>query len=174
MPDALEDAISDHLEATGKPELATNWENARRTIAKTYSIQDALDASGHVDASKLSKQQVKGKPLSGNLDTIADFASQFPKASAVKWSTQSVPGLSPLDVYGSAGIGAAAALHEGNLAAGIAGAAVPLARMGGRAALLSKYGQKLAVPSAPTAPGNVATPLGQAAIAGLPDQRANQ
>jgi hypothetical protein len=165
---AVENAIQDHLQSIGKPELADNWDNARRTIAKTYSVQDALDGAGHVDASKLAKQSIKGKPLSGNLEAIADFANAFPKATNLKWSKESVPGLSPLDVYGGSALGLAAGVHEGAVLPAAAGAMVPLSRMAGRSALLSKPGQKLATPSGPGTPGSIATPLGQLSIAGAP------
>jgi hypothetical protein len=165
---AVENAIQDHLTAIGKPELADNWDNARRTIAKTYSVQDALDGAGHVDASKLAKQSIKGKPLSGNLEAIADFANAFPKATNLKWSKESVPGLSPLDVYGGSALGLAAGVHEGAVLPALTGAAVPLGRMAGRSALLSGAGQKLARPSGPGTPGSIATPLGQLSLAGAP------
>lgn len=176
---AVENAIENHLTNIGKPELAANWDNARTTIAKTYSLQDALDGAGHVDVSKLAKQSIKGKPLSDNLDLMADWANNFPKSSNLKWSKESVPGLSPLDVYGGSALGLASAAHQlagapghaataGTIGAAALGAAIPVSRMVGRSAILSGPGQRLMTrPSVPT-PGSIATPLGQAAVAGMP------
>ena len=137
--EAVENAVQDHLTNIGQPELADNWNNARTLIAKSYSVQNALDGAGNVDATKLGKQLIRGKPLSGALETAANFANAFPKAAkAVK---ESMPGMSPLDVYGGAALEAA----SGNPW----GLAIGPARMGTRAALLSGAGQKLAMPSQP-------------------------
>ena len=168
---AVENAVQDHLQKTGQPELADNWDNARRTIAKTYSVEQALDGAGNVDAGKLGKQLIKGKPLSGNLEAAADFANAFPKASKVGAVKESMPGISPLDMAATVGtgLGLGAATHESLPALG--GLAWPVARIGARALSTSKVGQFLARPSAPGTPGSIATPLGRAAIAGLSDDQ---
>jgi hypothetical protein len=98
---AVEDQLSRHLESMGLGDLSARWDEARRTIAKSYSVQNALDGAGHVDATKLGKQLIKGKPLSGELETAANFANAFPKAARVLPGKESMPGMSPLDVYGS-------------------------------------------------------------------------
>lgn len=147
--EAVENAIEDHLNNIGQPELAQNWDDARRTIAKTYSVQNALDGAGNVDATKLGKQLLKGKPLSGNLETAANFALAFPKAA--RNLKESAPGISPLDVYAGAALDAASGNHIG-LAAGPG-------RMFTRSALLSKIGQKLAIPSAAIKKGTVGRSL---------------
>lgn len=169
---AVENAVQSHLENIGEPELATNWDNARRTIAKTYSVEKALDGAGNVDATKLGKDLIKGKPLSGNLATMAEFANLFPKANNPKWSRESVPGMSPLDMVAGTGaaIGSGLLGHETlpSLAAGIA---VPAARMTSRAALLSPLGQRLAIPGSQSPLAPVGFGTGQAAIAGAPEQR---
>lgn len=134
--EAVENAIERHLNQIGQPELAQNWDNARRTIAKTYSVENALDGAGNVDALKLGKQLIKGKPLSGNLEAAANFANAFPKAA--RNLKESFPGISPLDVYA----GAATEAVTGNPLA----LAIAPARMGARAALLSPVGQALARP----------------------------
>ena len=168
---AVENAVQSHLESIGKPELADEWDQARRTIAKTYSVQSALDGAGNVDAAKLGKQSIKGKPLSGNMEMIADFANAYPKSSNVRWSKESVPGLSPLDVYGGSAVGLGAGLATGNALGGLAGAAVPLARMGTRSYLLSKGGQALGIPGVtPTLVRPALDALGRTAIAGLPGE----
>lgn len=168
---AVENAIESHLEKIGQPELATNWDTARRNIAKSYSVGQALDGAGNVDAGKLGKQLIKGKPLSGNLEAAADFANSFPKASKVGASKESMPGISPLDVFsmGAAGLGMGAVTHGAGPGV-IAGLAWPAARMGARGLATSKLGQRLARPSLPGAPGALVRPVGQAIIAGSPDE----
>lgn len=134
--EAVENAIEKHLTNIGQPDLAKNWDNARRTIAKTYSVENAMDGAGNVDALKLGKQLIKGKPLSGNLEAAANFANAFPKAA--RNLKESFPGISPLDVYA----GAATEAATGNPLA----LAIAPARMGARSALLSPMGQALAHP----------------------------
>jgi hypothetical protein len=166
---AVENAIQSHLESIGKPELADNWDQARRNIAKSYSVESALDGAGNVDAGKLGKQLIKGKPLSGNLEAAADFANTFPKAAKVGASKESMPGISPLDMgyAGAAALGIGATGHGAAPTIG-AGLAFPAARLGARALSTSAVGQRLARPSKPGTPGTIATPLGQLAIAGVP------
>jgi hypothetical protein len=172
---AVENAVHDHLQKTGQPELAENWDNARRTIAKTYSVEQALDGAGNVDAGKLGKQLIKGKPLSGNLEAAADFANAFPKASKVGAVKESMPGISPLDVAATVGtgLGIGSVTHSGLPTLG--GLAWPIARLGARALSTSKVGQFLAQPSGPKTPGLITKPLGRAALTGLPaDQDQSQ
>lgn len=94
---SLEDLIDRNLQATGRQGLLTAYRAARQLIAKSYSVQNALEEStGNVVAGKLAQQLGKGKPLSGDLETIARAAQAFPKAfQNVK---SSMPGISPLDV----------------------------------------------------------------------------
>jgi hypothetical protein len=169
---AVENAIQNHLESIGQPELADNWDTARRNIAKSYSVESALDGAGNVDAGKLGKQLIKGKPLSGNLEAAADFANSFPKASKVGAVKESMPGISPLDMFAAvgSGLGVGSLTHEG-LPGAAAGLAWPAARMGTRALSTSAVGQKLARPSGPGTPGNIVTPLGKISIAGLPSEK---
>lgn len=173
---AVENAVQDHLTSIGKPELADNWDTARRNIAKSYSVEQALDGAGNVDAGKLGKQLIKGKPLSGNLEAAADFANAFPKASKVGASKESMPGISPLDI--ATGVGASLGIGTLSHAATpsiIGGVALPAARIGARALSTSKLGQKIAMPSKPGTPGSIMTPLGRIAITGLPaDQDQSQ
>lgn len=104
---ALEETIDRHLDRIKAPgDMIVEFRNARQAIAKTYSVESALnDATGNVDARKLAAQLKKGKPLSGSLREAAQFAQQFPKAA--QEVTESMPALSPLD-YGTAAITAGA------------------------------------------------------------------
>lgn len=95
---ALEDLIERNLEQIGSPELLTNYRSARQTLAKVYDVEKALNpSSGSIDASKLAAQLKKGRPLTGELKTIAEFALQFPKAAQSIERMGSLPQVSPLD-----------------------------------------------------------------------------
>lgn len=107
---ALEDVIDGHLQGIGSPELLTQFRDARQLIAKTYTVEKALNpTSGSVDARKLAAQLNKGKPLSGDLKTAASFANQFPKAAQAVEGMGSLPQLSPLDWAAGGAMSAATA-----------------------------------------------------------------
>lgn len=133
---AMEDAIERRLIESGDQELLKGFQAARKLIAKTYSVEGALNESGNVNAQALAKQLSKGKPLSDELRTAAEFAANFKKAAQNVDSMGSVPGVSPLDAA------------VGTLAGGPAGAAWFLGRPAVRSAILSKpYQNALAEPS---------------------------
>jgi hypothetical protein len=122
---ALEGALSDHLTQAGNPQALTDFQDARQLIAKTYSVQKAMNpTTGSIDANKLAGQLAKGKPLSGELLDAAQFAQRFPKAAKVPEPTGGLPGTSPLDWAMGGGI--AAATHNPLALIGVA--ARPLAR----------------------------------------------
>lgn len=135
--EALENAIDDHLVTSGAPaNMLKAYREARQTIAKTYTVQGALNAeTGAINAQKLAADLTKGKPLSGELKDVAKFSTAFPKATqALKETPKSV---SPLD-FAVAGTSAAS---TGNpLALALVGAR-PVARN----ALLSKFVQQAAM-----------------------------
>lgn len=93
---ALEQALDSHLQSVGNPEALGAFRQARQTIAKTYTVEKALNSgTGEVSAQVLAQQLKKGKPLSGGLRTAADVGEAFPKATqALKESPKAV---SPLD-----------------------------------------------------------------------------
>jgi hypothetical protein len=100
--DALEEMVGRHLTKIDRPELAEQFNNARKQIAKTYTVQGALETTGNVNASKLAALLRKDKPLSPELEQAARFAGAFPKASAVPERSGS-PGVSALDFAMTAG-----------------------------------------------------------------------
>ena len=101
---ALEDMLDRAAQGTGNPELVGSFRQARQQIAKSYSVENALNqGAGTVNANKLAQQLAKGKPLSGELKQVAQFAQAFPKAAQ---SNVTVPAFSPLDVFsGGVGVG---------------------------------------------------------------------
>lgn len=95
---ALEDLIERNLQAGGNPHLLEAYRGARQTLAKTYQVEKALNkTTGNVDGGKLAQMMQKGKPMTGDLRTIADFAARFPKANQTVERMGSLPGVSPLD-----------------------------------------------------------------------------
>lgn len=121
----LESALESHLQDIGQPELLKSFKDARQLIAKTYSVEKALNpVSGNVEGLKLAAQLKKGKPLSGDLKTAAEFATRFKTASQAVEGMGSLPQTSPLDWAAGAGISAGTANPLGLLAVG----ARPVAR----------------------------------------------
>lgn len=134
--DAMEGMLERHLQAQGATDALQSFQEARKLIAKTYTVQKALNSeTGSVSAQRLAQELTKGKPLSGELLDIARFGQAFPKASqALKEAPKSV---SPLDVAVSGG----AALASQNPLALLALGARPAAR----SALLSGPVQRAAM-----------------------------
>jgi hypothetical protein len=96
--EALEEMIFRQLKKAGQGNLAQQFDNARRQIAKSYTVQAALDeGSGSVDAMKLSQILNKGKPLSPELELAARMGSSFPRAMIRPERTGSV-GSNALDL----------------------------------------------------------------------------
>ncbi len=112
--DAVEGVIERHLKRGGDPALVDGFRQARQQIAETYSVQEALQGriTGEVSATQLAAQLKKGKPLSGELLVIAEFANTFPTVSRL--FTGTAQAFSPLD------------LAVGGTSLGIAGTAVSL------------------------------------------------
>ncbi len=95
--DALEDEIEKAATYSGKLQLFDDLKEARKRIAKTYTVERAINlGDGTVSAREFGKALEKGVPLSGDMETVAKFALAFPQA--VKESTQTgTAGVSKLD-----------------------------------------------------------------------------
>jgi len=79
---ALEDAIEGHLTKLNQPDALNKFKEARQLIAKTYTVEKAMNkTTGTVDAQNLASRLQAGKPMSGELKVIAQFAQAFPKAA---------------------------------------------------------------------------------------------
>jgi hypothetical protein len=138
---ALENLIERNLSNQGGAGAAAlkAFRDARQALAKTYSVEKALNATtGNVSATKLGQQLGRGKPLSGDLKTAGQFSQAFPKAA--REFNESLPGVSPLDFYATGGAAAVTSQPWYLL--------YPFVRQGVRNALLSPTGQRLATPSA--------------------------
>ena len=134
----LENTIENYLANTKQTDLLNKFREARQTIAKTYSVEKALNpATGTIDAKKLAAQLQKGKPLSGELKEIGKFGTAFPTAAQTTERMGSLPQISPLDVGGAVLTGGGAYL-SGSGAETPATFAALLARPTLRAAALSR------------------------------------
>ena len=121
--DLLEDEIERHLSQTGQKQLLDEFRNGRQLIAKTYTVEKALNpVSGNIDAKALGRELKKGKPLTEELKTAAEFALQFPKATQTIESMGSLPQTSPLDLM-AAGAASAATTPAAMLTLGVRPAA---------------------------------------------------
>jgi hypothetical protein len=126
--DAIEQEIEAHLIKIGNKGGLKDFREARKTMAKTFSVEKALnDATGNVSATQLGKELKKGAPLSGGLKDIAK-AGRLPGASLAdtKYAT---PAGSQLD---------AAVAGGGALLGNVAMLGLPLARAGLRETLLTR------------------------------------
>jgi len=95
----IESTLEDYAKSLGKEELLPALRDARQLIAKTYTIEKALNpVSGAVEAKSLARELRKGKPLSEELKTVAEFSTQFPKATQTTEAMGSRPQISPLDI----------------------------------------------------------------------------
>lgn len=122
--DALEKAIEGHAIAAGKDELVPALRAARQNIAKTYTVQRALnEAGGTVNARVLGRLYEKGTPLSGDLATVGRFASAFPSVAQAPQQMGS-PAAHNLRAMASLAMGGAGSFAAGPV--GLAAGAVPL------------------------------------------------
>lgn len=100
----IENTLEDYAKSLNREDLLPALRDARQLIAKTYTVEKALNpVSGTVDARAIARELKKGKPLTEELKTVGEFASQFPKAAQVTETMGSRPQISPADV-GVAGL----------------------------------------------------------------------
>jgi hypothetical protein len=138
---ALEDAIESHLSKLNQPDALNKFKEARQLIAKTYTVEKAMNkTTGTVDAKSLASRLQAGKPMSGELKDIAQFAQAFPKASQMPEKIGGTIGISPLD-YTVAGLTGGASLLGGEDKAS--------STMNSLIALLARPGARKLVLSAP-------------------------
>jgi hypothetical protein len=74
---ALEDVLERRAVAAGQPELATQFQQARKSYAQISAVDDA-SKGGMIDPQQLLKARNKGAPLTDDLADIANAAEQLP------------------------------------------------------------------------------------------------
>lgn len=135
----LENTIENYLANTKQTDLLNKFKDARQLIAKTYTVEKALNqTTGSVNAKALAAQLQKGKPLSAELKTVAEFGQTFPKAVQTPEQMGSLTQFSPIDYF--AGV-------IGGGTTGPAGATAALARPALRSLALSQPVQNRLLPN---------------------------
>ncbi len=81
--DAVDELIERNAAAAGKPDVVAKYRQARQLIAKSYDVEGATNPStGDVNARGIARLAAKGRPLTGELDTIANVAVGISKGGA--------------------------------------------------------------------------------------------
>jgi hypothetical protein len=148
VANALEDQIERNLSAAGQDgaEMLGAFRAARQLMAKTHTVENSVRAgSGNVTAASIARETQKGRPLTGELETVGRFANVFPRAAQAP-QTVAGPAVHNLKSGLAAimgGGGAAALGPVGVTAAAVPFVAPPLAR----AALFSRGAQAALTPS---------------------------
>jgi hypothetical protein len=143
----LENLAERNLQNFNQPDLMNNFKQARQDIAKSYTIEKALNAAtGNVSGADLGTLARKGKIVPSELQTLADAAAAYPTAFQNVARVGSVPGFSPLDI-GTAGVASAAA---GNPSVMISAATRPTLRS---LAVSPMYQRNMLPSSQPQMPG---------------------
>ncbi len=118
--ESLESGLEDYAIRNGKPELVQRLREARTALAKNFNVEDAMiEGGGSVDARVIGRMDQNGKPLTGELRTMGDFANNHPKLTQPDKLIGS-PGVSRLDAVLSSLVagGGGAALGPGGIALG--------------------------------------------------------
>lgn len=130
--DSLEKGLEDYAQVIGRSDLVDRLREARKMIAKTYTVERALKpGSGNVDAKVLGRLFEKNKPLSGGLDVAGKFASTFGDVAGVPKSGAA----NPFTILDAGYMLPAGAINP-------AAYALPLGRVGARYGLLSGPAQR--------------------------------
>lgn len=137
----IERVIEKQAIKSGRPELVNDLREARKYIARTYSIEKALNlGSGNVEAKLIGKQLDNRVPLEGDLLTIAKFAEGPGAKYSLEASKVGAPGVDSglnASLAGGLGLGGYAAMGPKGLALG----AIPFARGSLRELLASDFYQ---------------------------------
>jgi hypothetical protein len=148
----LENSLENYAKEMGKADLVPALRDARQLIAKTYTVEKAMNqTTGTIVAKEFAKRLQKGKPMSEELKQIGQFAQAFPKAAQMPERIGGTIGISPLDVT-AAGLTSGASLlgGEDKTTSGALGLATLLARPAARKMVLSNNMQNRLVQQAPS------------------------
>ena len=139
--ESLEGHIEKTAIAAGRPDLIPALQEARTKIAQSWDIDRALN-TGNADVSARILQGMlnKGRPLGGELKSVAEFTNAFPHYMT-EGARVHMPGVSKSDWYAGIGMGMAGAALTGG-PGGIVGL-LPLAHGPVRNMLLSGPYQQL-------------------------------
>lgn len=142
----LEQSIEQQAQQANRPELVGMLRDARRQIARTYTVERGLNVgAGSVDARSIGRSLDRGAPLTDELSTIGRFAEAF-GPYAREASSVPTPGVSKVAALSSALLGGGGAALGGPL--GATAAALPfVAPPAARSMVLSRsYQNAMAKP----------------------------
>lgn len=156
VANALEDQIERGITASGAPnaaEMLANFRAARQRMAVSHSIEDAIrEGTNNVSATKLANDLQRGRYMTGDLQTIAEFASRFPRVSQLPSQIGTPSSGAVLGLGGTLGAATGALMGGAGGAAagagaGMAAAAVPnMLSAAMRHYLMSSGAQRAATP----------------------------
>ncbi len=148
LSQVLELQLESHAANAGKSDLIPALRDARKQIAKTYTVGRAInDATGTIDARVLGRMSEKGLPLSDGLEVAGKFASAFPTIakSSQQVGSPAAHNLKSMASLLMGGGGMASAGPVGLVAGAVPFVAPPLAR----SAMFREGAQKALMPTAP-------------------------
>lgn len=136
--EGLETQLEQVARNAGRPELIDQLRQARVRLAKSYSIEQALDeATGNVDARILARQFDRNPQLpTSNLNLIGRTANVYGPSMRLPETVGPNPEFSMYDLMLSLGLGGGASAYTGSPYGFLAGA-IPMARPVAREALMS-------------------------------------
>lgn len=143
LAESLEQALEKEAIAAGKSDLVPKMVEARKRIAKSYDVENALlESTGDVSAPALrNARNNRNRPLTGELNTIANFAEAFEPYAGVgtKVTTPGVSATVPTTVALLATLGYQASQSPYGVVLGT----LPLVRGTVREGVLSRTGQNI-------------------------------
>jgi hypothetical protein len=141
----LEGQLEQAAISAGNPDLVRELRSARVAIAKTHDVERALNlGTGDVSAPILGQMYDKGKPFTGGMATAGRFQQAFPHFMREGEKVPS-PDVSATNLMASGMLGYGGFQTMG--LPGLAMAAIPFARGGARAGLLSGPAQNALIPN---------------------------
>jgi len=145
---ALETQFEKYAGSLGRDDLVPALRDARKQIAKTYTVERALnDATGEITPRVLARMYEKGSPLSDGLDVVGRTAAAFPSALKTTQQTGS-PAAHNLQHMASVLLGTGGGMTLGF--PGAAAAAIPYASSAAARSMMFRPGaQRALVQSAP-------------------------
>lgn len=152
----LEDLVHRNLEKRGLSDLSAEFIDARKTIAKSKTIQKVLDENGIINAEKLGHLKERGAFMSEGMDKVAKFGRAFQDVAGKPKASSTVPVTAWEGMLGAGGAGAGFINPIGWSAL-----AFPAARIIGREYLKSNLGQKMVGGVKAYKPGTLSSALQQ-------------
>lgn len=141
LADMLEGSLMAEAKAANRPDLIPQLTDARKQIAKTYDVGRAVNAGdSSVSAPVIGRLLAKGRPLTGELETIGRMQQAFPSYMR-EASRIPTPGVSKSEALAGGLLGVAGASAGGPI--GAAAGLLPLLASPVRSMILSKPYQSL-------------------------------